>query len=278
MTNRLDGRVAVITGASSGVGAAAARKLSALGATVAVVGRSAAKTNAVASEIGAEAFTVDFASLAGVRKLADALLDRYPRIDILANNAGGQALRFELTEDGHETTFQINYLAPFLLTQLLIDRLAESDDARVISTSSSRHSAGRITIDDLNGENTRYRPFAAYGNWKLGNVLFTRELARRTEGTSITATAFHPGAVASDFFRNDGGPLATVLKSRILRKLMITPDHGADPLVHLATLDNPRAVNGAYFDRLTHREPKGAQATDDDLARRLWDRTADLLK
>lgn len=148
----------------------------------------------------------------------------------------------------------------------------------MISTSSSRHSAGRITIDDLNGENTRYRPFAAYGNWKLGNVLFTRELARRTEGTSITATAFHPGAVASDFFRNDGSLLAAILKSRIVRKLMTTPDQGAEPLIYLATMDNPRAVNGGYFDRLKHREPKGAQATDDEMARRLWDRTADLLK
>ncbi|MET0133023.1 MAG: SDR family NAD(P)-dependent oxidoreductase, partial [Kibdelosporangium sp.] len=215
-------------------------------------------------------------SLDSVRELAGELLARYPRIDVLANNAGGQSVRRTVTGDGHEMTFQVNYLAPFLLTGLLLDRLKESPDARVISTSSVGHKFGRLDLADLNGAGTRYWTMKAYANWKLGNVLFTRELARRSKGTSVTATAFHPGTARSDFFR-DGGWLGGILASPVGKLITITPEQGAEPLVHLATLADPQSVNGAYFDRMKQREPKGPQATDDDFAHRLWDRTEELL-
>ncbi|GAA0986169.1 SDR family oxidoreductase [Acrocarpospora macrocephala] len=269
------GKTVVITGASAGVGAAAARGLAALGATVAVVGRSPEKTNAVARAIGAEPHLADFSRLSDVRALADTLLDRYPTIDVLANNAGGQIARRTITEDGHEMTFQVNYLAPFLLTHLLLDRLAAAKDARVISTSSQAHSLGRVDLDDL--DSTRgYGAFRVYGTTKLENILFTRELARRTQGTGITATAFHPGAVASDFFR-DNAILRRIMRSPLARAIALPPEKAAEPLLHLATLEDPQPTNGAYFNLLKRREPKYRQSGDHELARHLWDRTATML-
>ncbi|GAA1011888.1 short-chain dehydrogenase [Acrocarpospora pleiomorpha] len=269
------GKTVVITGASAGVGAAAARGLAALGATVAVVGRSPEKTNAVARAIGADPHLADFSRLSDVRALADTLLDRYPTIDVLANNAGGQFARRTITEDGHEMTFQVNYLAPFLLTHLLLDRLAAAKDARVISTSSQAHSLGRVDLDDL--DSTRgYRPFRVYGTTKLENILFTRELARRTQGTGITATAFHPGAVASDFFR-DKAILRRIMRSPLGRAIALPPEKAAEPLLYLATMEDPQPVNGSYFNLLKRREPKYRQSGDPELAHHLWDRSATML-
>jgi NAD(P)-dependent dehydrogenase (short-subunit alcohol dehydrogenase family) len=275
--NPLAGKTAVVTGASAGVGAAGARGLAALGATVAVVGRSPEKTAKVAEEIGAESYTVDFSRLADVRALAGTLIDRYPRIDILVNNAGLQMMRPSRTEDGFETTFQVNYMAPFLLTNLLFGPLGESEDARVISTSSAAHAFGRINLDDLGGAPQRYSPTRVYGASKLGNIVFTRELARRMRGTSTTASSFHPGPVGSDFFR-DHGTFGKIARSRLARTVMISPEQGAQPLIHLATVADPQSVNALYFHRGKPREPKGRQATDQDFARRLWDRTAELVK
>src|SRR5262249_22433857 len=154
---------------------------------------------AVAGSIGADPYTVDFGRLADVRRLAKDLTDRYPRIDILANNAGCRVPRRTTSEDGHEMTFQVNHLAPFLLTNLLLDRLTEADDPRVIFTASDAHRFGRIDLDDLNAGKTRYNSLRRYAMSKLGNVLTTAELARRGQ---VMAASFHPGLVASDFFRD----------------------------------------------------------------------------
>jgi NAD(P)-dependent dehydrogenase (short-subunit alcohol dehydrogenase family) len=268
----LDGKTVVVTGASAGVGAAGARRLSELGATVAVVGRSPEKTAAVAEEIGAESYTVDFGRLADVRALAEMLLDRYPVIDILANNAGGLTTDRTITEDGHEWMFQVNYLAPFLLTNLLLGRLGKSEDARVISTSSAAHRFGKIDLDDLSNTGGRFGVQRSYAASKLGNVLFTLELARRD--TAVTASAFHPGPIRSDFFRG-GGLLSAAVGSPLSKLVMITPERGAAPLVHLAT--TPDDVNGAYFDKMKRVKPKGRQVSDREFARALWDRTADVV-
>ena len=276
MSVRLDGRTAVVTGASAGVGAAAARQLAELGATVAVVGRSPEKTAAVAEKIGADWYTVDYSRLDEVHKLAATLSEKYPTIDILANNAGGQFLQRAASKDGHELTFQVNYLAPFLLTHLLMGSLTAAADARVISTSSGAYSfAGRMDLDDLSNTGRRFSSVRFYAASKLGNILFTRELARRAQGTSVTASAFHPGAVASDIFR-DGGWMGALMESPLGRRLQISPDQGAAPLVHLATVADAQSVNGAYFNRMKRAEVKGRAFSDPDFGRRLWDRTAEL--
>jgi NAD(P)-dependent dehydrogenase (short-subunit alcohol dehydrogenase family) len=270
------GRTVVVTGASAGIGAAAARQLADLGASVAVVGRSAQKTAAVAEAIGAEAHLVDYSHLDDVRRLADELLASYPRIDVLANNAGGVFSDRTTSADGHEMTFQVNHLAPFLLTNLLLDRLTTAPEgARVINTASMAYRRGRLDLDDLDRTRGRYSGAGAYGTSKLANVLSTRELARRTQGTGVTTAAFHPGRIATDIGRG-GGLYHLLFGSRLAKALNSTPAQGAEPLVYLATTVDTDTVNGQYFHRFTPEEPKYKQATDPHLARQLWERSAQL--
>jgi NAD(P)-dependent dehydrogenase (short-subunit alcohol dehydrogenase family) len=264
----------VVTGASSGIGAAAARRFAELGATVAVVGRSPEKTAAVAAAIGAQAYLVDYGSLEDVRRLAGELLAHYPRIDVLANNAGGFFATRKASTDGHELTFQVNHLAPFLLTNLLLDRLTEAG-ARVVNTASKEYRKGNLDLDDLDSTRNAYKWGSVYATSKLATVVFTRELARRTEGTGVTTSAFHPGIVATDVAR-DNTMMRVLMGARLVKAMMSTPEQGAEPLLHLATTPDALAVNGAYFHRLEREEPKNAQATDVVLAGRLWERSAEL--
>lgn len=275
-TQDMRGRTVVVTGASAGIGAAAARQFAGLGATVAVVGRSAEKTAAVAEAIGAEAHLVDYSRLDDVRRLADELLAHYPRIDVLANNAGGVFSDRNTSADGHEMTFQVNHLAPFLLTNLLLDRLTTAPEgARVINTASMAYRRGRLDLDDLDRARGRYSGSGAYGATKLANVLFTRELARRMQGTGVATSAFHPGTVASDIGR-EGGFYRLLFGSRLSKSLLSTPAQGAAPLVHLATTVDTHTVNGQYFHRFKPEEPKNQQAVDPRLAQQLWERSAQL--
>ena len=261
----------MITGASSGIGAEAARRLAELGATVVVVGRSPEKTAAVANRIGGRAHLADYGRLDDVRRLAADLLAAYERIDVLANNAGAIFTRRVISADGHEMTFQVNHLAPFLLTNLLLDRLAAAPDgARVINTGSNVYRQARLDLDDLDGTPVR----RAYPASKLATLLFTRELARRTRDAGLTAVAFHPGFVATDLGR--GSRFFRLMNSRLGRVVLSTPERGAEPLLHLATVADPGTVNGVYFNRLKPEEPANPQARDPALARRLWDRSAQL--
>jgi NAD(P)-dependent dehydrogenase (short-subunit alcohol dehydrogenase family) len=270
------GKTVVVTGASAGIGAAAAHQLANLGATVVVVGRSAQKTAAVADAIGAEAHLVDYSRLDDVRRLADELLARYPRIDVLANNAGGVFSDRNTSADGHEMTFQVNYLAPFLLTNLLLARLTTaSEGARVINTASMAYRRGRLDLDDLDRTRGRYSGAGAYSTTKLANVLFTRELARRTQDTGVTTAAFHPGRIATDIGR-EGGLYHLLFGSRLAKALNSTPAQGAEPLVRLATTVDTHTVNGQYYHRFTPEDPKNKQATDPNLAQQLWERSAQL--
>jgi NAD(P)-dependent dehydrogenase (short-subunit alcohol dehydrogenase family) len=271
------GRTIVITGASDGLGAAAAKRLSRSGEHVVVVGRSPQKTAAVASDIGADHLVADFADLGQVRKLADDLLSRYPRIDVLANNAGGLFGARQVTVDGHEKTFQVNHLAPFLLTNLLLDRLIESK-ASVVNTSSVGNKLfGRLDIDDLESEHD-YSAQRAYGTAKLENILFTRELHRRYHDAGISTAALHPGGVASNFGNESPSRvLGLVYRTPLKNLALITPEQGSDLLVWLicATPGEDWTAGEYYSGHSIGKANK--QAYDPHLARELWDRSAAMI-
>jgi NAD(P)-dependent dehydrogenase (short-subunit alcohol dehydrogenase family) len=268
-------RTVILTGASDGIGAVAARVLRARGDRVVVVGRSPEKTRIVAESIGADHLFADFARLDDVRRLAADILERYPRIDVLANNAGGILGARTITEDGNEQTFQVNHLAPFLLTNLLMERLTECG-ATVINTSSVANARfARFDIDDLNAEKG-YSENRAYGNAKLANILFTSELHNRFFEQGISTAAFHPGIVATSFATGSTSIMRLLYRS-VFKAFLISPEQGADTLVWLATtVPGIDWVSGAYYDkrRVSRANP---QAYDTALAARLWDRSAELV-
>lgn len=271
-------RTIIITGASDGVGAAAARRLARSGENVVVVGRSPTKTEAVATSLGADHFVADFADLGQVRDLAATLLERYPRIDVLANNAGGimGETRTE-TVDGHEKTFQVNHLAPFLLTTLLLERLIESR-ATVLNTSSvGNRLFGHIDIDDLD-HRSGYRAQKAYGDAKLANILFTKELHRRHHSAGISTAAFHPGSVASNFGEESTmGSLRMVYRSALKNLLLMGPERGSDELVWLASaVPGTEWISGEYYANHRIGHPN-KQAADPVLAEQLWERSLDMI-
>ena len=266
----------VITGASDGIGAAAARQLALDGHRLILVGRSPGKLADVAGEVGAESIVADFAHLDQVRALADDLLDRCPTIDVLANNAGliSGSERI-VTDDGHELTNQVNYLATFLLDHLLAERLAASQ-ATVIATSSMAHWGGRIDLNDLDHERS-YISFAAYADSKLALLLHTRQLQRNLGPRGVSAVAFHPGVVASNFSNGTGSLMAAVYSSPAQVLICTTPKRGADSLVFLA-----EATPGVDFrpgGYIIRRKPAATRACVDDvhLADALWRRTAQML-
>ena len=267
-------RTIVITGASDGIGAAAARALSQTGDRVVIVGRSPQKTAAIAAELGADHLVADFTRLTEVRALAADLLQRYPRIDVLANNAGGIMGARELTVDGHEKTIQVNHLAPFLLTTLLMDRLAESR-ASVINTSSAANRFGHLNLDDL-GNERKYSPNKAYGDAKLANILFTRELHRRYSGRGIVTAAFHPGVVATSFSTGSTSIMRLVYQTA-LKRMLISPDKGADTLAWLAsTAAGVDWQSGEYYEK-RRVQSANSQAADAGLATALWERSVDMV-
>ncbi|WP_211319226.1 SDR family NAD(P)-dependent oxidoreductase [Quadrisphaera granulorum] len=268
---RLEGRTVVISGASSGIGAAAARRFAAAGATVVPLGRDPQRTGALAAELGVEPVLADFTRLDDVRRAASEVLDRCEHIDVLANNAGGTFGQRTTTVDGHEKTFQVNHLATFLLTALLRERIEATPGARVITTSSRANAFGRVDLDDLDSTAGAYRSFKVYGTTKLENILFTRELSRRLGGTA-TASCFHPGVVGTAFGADS--PLFRLLYSPPLSRVFtITAEEGAAPLLALATRSDPETVDGAYLDRFAPGRPN-RQADDVALARGLWERSA----
>ncbi len=276
------GKVVVITGASSGIGAAAARELAARGAMVVPVGRSVARSTAVARDIGTEPIITDFADLTDVRRLAETLLERCPHIDVLINNAGGLFTPRTVTVDGYETTLQVNHLAPFLLTALLRDRLVESAETtpvRVINTASAANLIGRIRLDDLNWERRIWGSFRAYAATKLMNIVFTRELARRWAGTNVNTASFHPGPVATNFASGSWLP-GLVYHTPLRSLLLINSSQGAAPLVWLAGgggVADQVELDGGYYHRFRHNGSTHRQAHDPELAAAFWESSAALV-
>ena len=270
----------ILTGATRGIGHAAAIEIAQRGADLAIVGRDPERVRATASEARAAAagapvheHVADLAQMDEVRRLADELLDAYPRIDVLANNAGAMFTSRHVTADGFEQTFALNHLAPFLLTSLLLDRLTASAPARVVTVSSGAHASGRIDFDDLQGEQN-YSGQRAYSQSKLANVMFTYELARRLDGTGVTATVCHPGVVRTSFGAEDqAAHMAAMI--RVARLFMKTPAQGALTPVYLASSPQVEGVTGRYY---ANRKPTTSSKAsyDTTAAARLWQASAAL--
>ena len=279
-TADMTGRNVLVTGGTGGIGKATAVGLAVLGARVGITGRDRVRAEAAAADIRAasgnlavDVFTADMSSQAQVRRLAGEVLDAYPRLDVLINNVGGFWAHRHVTADGLEHTFALNHLAPFLLTHLLLHRLTASAPARVVTVSSGAHATGRIDFDDLQGS-ARYSGQRAYSASKLANVMFTYELARRLNGTGVTATVLHPGVVRTDFGAEDQAGIKVILP--LLRPFLKTPAAGAATTVYLASSAQVDGVTGRYF---ANRKPKtSAKASyDTAAAARLWQASADLV-
>jgi retinol dehydrogenase-14 len=263
----------IITGASDGIGLEAASQLAAQGHHVVLVGRNPAKladaVERVTSEspgVAVESFVVDFAVLDDVRRLAAQLLAAYPRIDVLVNNAGTVYDKRSLTVDGYESTFAVNHLAPFLLTELLFDRLVASGPARIVTTASVGHYRGTMDFDDL-GFERGYQIMRAYSRSKLANVMYTRTLAERLGGTGATANCLHPGAVATSIWA--GAPaVAKPILSIAKKFFMISPAEGGATLTYLATSPQVEGLSGGYYEKNRLKAP-AELAQDDAVARRL---------
>jgi len=219
-----------------------------------------------------ETALADFRSLAAVRRLADEILGRHDRLDVLVNNAGLLSPHYRLSEDGFELTFAVNHLAPFLLTNLLLDRLKASAPARVITVASRAHLGSRIDLATITGSHG-WSMGKSYGRSKLCNILFTRELARRLEGTGVTATCLHPGGVATRFGQRGG---LVELGWRLAKPFMISAEKGAETTLFLATIADATPFNGGYVVSKVRERPDPA-ALDDRLARRLWDESMRLV-
>ncbi|EYF05172.1 oxidoreductase, short chain dehydrogenase/reductase family [Chondromyces apiculatus DSM 436] len=269
----MDGRVVVITGATGGIGKAAAIALAQQGASVVLVARDMGRGEEVRAAVReatgkeAELLLADLGVQAEVRRLASELLERFPKIHVLLNNAGVVNLKREVTIDGLEATFAVNHLGPFLLTNLLLERLQESAPARIVNVSSDAHTFGALDLDDLQSER-RYGVARVYGISKLCNILFTRELSRRLAGSGVTVNSLHPGAVATGLGGNNGPWAKRVLK--LLRPFFLTPEKGADTAVYLASSPEVEGVTGEYFVKRKVRRPSNA-ALDDATAKKLWD-------
>ena len=276
MSTSIQDRVFLVTGANSGIGKATALGLARLGGTVVMACRNTARGEAARQDIVRESGNprvsleiVDLASETSIRMFADEFCRTHSRLDVLINNAGVYTWHRDVTADGLERQFEVNYLSGFLLTHLLLDLLKTSAPSRVVNVSSSAHGTGRIHFDDLQGQR-RYRGFRAYSQSKLAQILFTRELARRLQGTSVTVNAVHPGVI-----RTNLGIGGTSIVVRFVKMFLKSPAKGAETPIYLATSPEVEGVTGQYFVNKKIQEPSMA-AQDPDAARRLFDLSANL--
>jgi retinol dehydrogenase 14 len=274
------GMTVLITGGTAGIGRATAEGLAAMGAHVTITGRDAARAEDAAREIRAssgarvDVLVADLSSQSEVRRLTEEALDRLPRIDVLVNNVGGYWNSRQITMDGIERTFAVNHLAPFLLTNLLLDRLQASEHARVITVASHAHTQGRIDFDDLQGIDS-YSGARAYNQSKLANILFTYELARRSRGSGMVASAVHPGVVDTAFGAEDPSRTQRLLVP-LLRPFMKSAARGAETSIHAASAPELVGSSGRYF--ANRRSKRSSQRSyDEATASRLWRVSSELV-
>ena len=275
----MGGKVVLITGGTSGIGKAAATALAGMGATVVITGRNEERGKRALQEIreesgndGVELILADLTVQDEVRRLAEELRERHNQLEVLVNNAGLVLSERTETPDGIETQLAINHLAPFLLTNLLLDLLKESAPSRIVTVSSDAHRWAKIDLDDLQSRK-RYRGMQVYGKTKLANIMFTYELAERLEGTGVTANCMHPGGVNTNFGNNQGGPMNLLF--RLFKPFMRSPEQGADTLIYLASSPEVKGMTGKY---LADRKVKAASdaAYDETTRKRLWEASEEL--
>lgn len=280
----MSGKVILVTGATNGIGKVAACELTRMGATVVLVGRNPEKTERAISEIKqytgskfVHSLIADLSVMDQVRTLAADFKREFDRLDVLLNNAGAYFSKRQETADGYEMTFALNHLNYFLLTNLLLDVLKASAPSRVINVSSDAHRMVKgIDFDNLDGKKSwGLMGFAAYGQSKLANILFTRELARQLAGTGVTANALHPGTIASGFGQNNNNLLGNLFYKTIAPIILKSPEEGATTPIYLATSPEVQNVSGQYFVDARVVEPSKA-AQDEEAARRLWKISAEM--
>ena len=273
------GRRVVVTGATTGIGKEAARGLAKMGADVVIVGRDPKKIDETVREIGGTSVRCDFASLGSVRQAARELLERFPEIHVLVNNAGAVHMERAVTVDGHERTFQVNHLGPYLLTRSVLPsilRAARSErHARIVNVASMMHASATIDWDDLHSAKSTYVGLRTYGVTKLMNVMFTNALARRLIEPNVDVTSLHPGVIASGFGSNNKGWMGFGV--RVVAPFLTTPEKGARTSIHLASAPDVEGVTGKYFDERSREIPSSVLSRDENAQEELWRLSESLL-
>lgn len=277
----VNGKTCIVTGASAGIGKITARELARQGATVALVCRDRARGEAALGEIAKETgssklelFLCDFASQRAIRAFAAEFLTKHSELHVLVNNAGAIHGEHKLTEDGIESTFAVNHIGYFLLTSLLLGILRRSAPARIVNVASAAHQGGKLHLDDLEDAGASYSSFGAYSRSKLANIAFTAELARRLEGTGVTANSLHPGVVGTNF--GDSGAAWLRFLVKLGRPFLRSPDSGAATSIYLATSPAVEGVTGKYFANSKPAVPSKL-ARDAEQAKRLWEKSEQLV-
>ena len=274
----MQGKTVVVTGGTSGIGEVAALRLAEQGARIVLIARDPARADATLAKLRTAnpsalhtVHLADLSSLVEMKRVAGEIAAAEARIDVLVNNAGAVFTTRQESADGLEMTFAVNHMAYFVVTNILLPNLKATPGARVVSTASMAHTSGKIDFDDLQLRK-KYSTFHAYGTSKLMNILFNRELARRLEGSGVTANCLHPGGVATRFGSNNSGVLAVIFKVAI-SIAGISPEKGAQTIIHLASSPDVATISGEYFYKCKVIEPSPA-AQDDDVAKRLWEVSA----
>jgi len=278
--SHMKGKICMVTGATSGVGLATAKELAGQGATVIITARNAEKGESTVARLKREAanesvefLLADLSIQAQIRDLAQEFQNRYSRLDVLVNNAGAIFLKRQLSVEGIELTFATNYVNYFLLTNLLLDTLKTSTPSRIVNVSSDMQKNAKINFDDLQAE-LKYSSFGAYGQSKLAIILFTYELARRLEGTQVTANAVHPGFAASNIGKNNGWLGKIVVP--MLRPFAMSSTKAAETSIYLASSPEVEGITGKYFMKKNKAVPSSPITYDEAAARRLWEISAQI--
>jgi NAD(P)-dependent dehydrogenase (short-subunit alcohol dehydrogenase family) len=274
----MHGKTVVVTGATSGIGEVAADRLAQKGARIVFIARDRERgqetlkhLRAIAGHDNHAVHYADLSTIAEMKRVAQAIADSEPQIDVLVNNAGAMFTSRELTADGLEKTFALNHMNYFVVTNVLLEKLkAAPGGARIVSTASDAHKGQHLDFDDLQSAK-HYSGFSVYGRSKLCNILFTRELAKRLTGTNVTATCLHPGFVGTRFGDNSGGLMSLAI--RLAKNFALSPEQGAQTIIHLASSPDVEGQSGGYYVKSKLATPTKAAQNDAD-AKRLWDISA----